>query len=96
MVFAYGGSMIFPEFVGDSIQPVLVLLNRKRWPKCVVLWTSGRSVNRPSVEDPGLRTVQGMACAQALIFTAYMLFGVFVYAFQGQYTVRRLEDASTS
>jgi len=31
--------------------------------------------------------IKGMACAQTLIFTAYLLFGVFVYCFQGQFTL---------
>ncbi|KAI0925331.1 hypothetical protein AcV7_005602 [Taiwanofungus camphoratus] len=30
---------------------------------------------------------KGMCCAQLLIFCAYMLYGVFVYSFQGQYTL---------
>lgn len=30
---------------------------------------------------------KGMCCAQALIFTAYLLYGVFVYSFQGQFTL---------
>ncbi|KIJ34891.1 hypothetical protein M422DRAFT_233084 [Sphaerobolus stellatus SS14] len=30
---------------------------------------------------------KGMVCAQLLIVTAYLLFGVYVYAFQGQYTI---------
>ncbi|KDQ54669.1 hypothetical protein JAAARDRAFT_135255 [Jaapia argillacea MUCL 33604] len=30
---------------------------------------------------------KGMVCAQMLICTVYMLYGVFVYAFQGQYTL---------
>ncbi|KZT43779.1 hypothetical protein SISSUDRAFT_977722 [Sistotremastrum suecicum HHB10207 ss-3] len=30
---------------------------------------------------------KGMVCAQLFIFIVYMLFGLFVYAFQGQYTV---------
>ncbi|ORX83508.1 hypothetical protein K493DRAFT_342015 [Basidiobolus meristosporus CBS 931.73] len=30
---------------------------------------------------------KGMACAQVLIFSCYMFFGVFVYHFQGQFTI---------
>ncbi|KAF8889927.1 transmembrane amino acid transporter protein-domain-containing protein [Infundibulicybe gibba] len=30
---------------------------------------------------------KGMMCAQALIFAAYLLYGVFIYAFQGQFTL---------
>ncbi|PPR06113.1 hypothetical protein CVT24_004213 [Panaeolus cyanescens] len=30
---------------------------------------------------------KGMACAQMVIFTAYLLYGCFVYAFQGQFTL---------
>ncbi|GJJ09210.1 hypothetical protein Clacol_003432 [Clathrus columnatus] len=30
---------------------------------------------------------KGMVCAQLLIVTVYLLFGVYVYAFQGQYTI---------
>ncbi|GAA5932683.1 hypothetical protein JCM1841_006937 [Sporobolomyces salmonicolor] len=31
--------------------------------------------------------IKGMAAAQLLIFTCYLLYGVFVYAYQGQYTL---------
>jgi ABC-type Fe3+ transport system permease subunit len=30
---------------------------------------------------------KGMVCAQTLIFVAYLMYGVFVYAYQGQYTL---------
>nr|CBX33324.1 oligopeptide transporter protein [uncultured eukaryote] len=30
---------------------------------------------------------KGMACAQLLIFVAYLLYGLFIYSFQGQYTL---------
>jgi len=30
---------------------------------------------------------KGMTCAQALIFTAYLMYGAYVYAFQGQFTL---------
>ncbi|KAF9084453.1 hypothetical protein BGX23_010512 [Mortierella sp. AD031] len=30
---------------------------------------------------------KGMACAQSLIFVAYLVYGVFVYSFQGQFTL---------
>lgn len=55
MVFAYGGAMIFPEFMAEMRRPM-------------DFW-------------------KAMCCAQALIATVYMMFGVFVYAFQGQYTL---------
>ncbi|KZT59478.1 hypothetical protein CALCODRAFT_191627 [Calocera cornea HHB12733] len=55
MVFAYGGAMIFPEFMAEMRRPM-------------DFW-------------------KGMCCAQALIFSCYMLYGVFVYAYQGQYTL---------
>lgn len=55
MVFAYGGAMIFPEFMAEMRRPM-------------DFW-------------------KGMCCAQALIAIAYLMFGVFVYAFQGQYTL---------
>jgi hypothetical protein len=55
MVFAYGGAMIFPEFMAEMRRPM-------------DFW-------------------KGMACAQALIFTAYMMFGVYVYSFQGQFSL---------
>lgn len=55
MVFAYGGAMIFPEFMAEMRRPM-------------DFW-------------------KAMCCAQALIATAYLMFGVFVYAFQGQYTL---------
>ncbi|GAA5947707.1 hypothetical protein JCM3765_001044 [Sporobolomyces pararoseus] len=31
--------------------------------------------------------IKGMACAQALIITVYLLYGIFVYCYQGQYTL---------
>ncbi|EJU03673.1 hypothetical protein DACRYDRAFT_93955 [Dacryopinax primogenitus] len=55
MVFAYGGAMIFPEFMAEMRRPM-------------DFW-------------------KAMCCAQALIFSCYMLYGVFVYTFQGQYTL---------
>ncbi|EJD01782.1 uncharacterized protein FOMMEDRAFT_141050 [Fomitiporia mediterranea MF3/22] len=55
MVFAYGGAMIFPEFMAEMRRPM-------------DFW-------------------KAMCCAQLLIATVYMLFGVFVYAFQGQFTL---------
>jgi len=54
MVFAYGGSLIFPEMMAEMRRP--------------------------------MDFYKGMACAQILIFTAYMMYGVFWYCFQGQYT----------
>ncbi|KAI8601163.1 transmembrane amino acid transporter protein-domain-containing protein [Dissophora ornata] len=30
---------------------------------------------------------KGMACAQTLIFAAYLMYGIFVYAYQGQFTL---------
>jgi len=55
MVFAYGGAMIFPEFMAEMRRPM-------------DFW-------------------KGMALAQALIFSCYMMFGLYVYAFQGQFTL---------
>jgi len=55
MVFAYGGAMIFPEFLAEMRRPM-------------DFW-------------------KGMVCAQLLICTAYMLYGLFVYSFQGQFTL---------
>lgn len=55
MVFAYGGAMIFPEFMAEMRRPM-------------DFW-------------------KAMCCAQLLIVTVYMMFGIFVYAFQGQYTL---------
>ncbi|KDQ54668.1 hypothetical protein JAAARDRAFT_182158 [Jaapia argillacea MUCL 33604] len=55
MVFAYGGAMIFPEFMAEMRRPM-------------DFW-------------------KGMVCAQLLISVVYMLYGIFVYAFQGQYTL---------
>lgn len=54
-VFAYGGAMIFPEFLAEMRRPM-------------DFW-------------------KGMCCAQALIFVAYLLYGLFVYSYQGQYTL---------
>ena len=47
MVFAYGGAMIFPEFMAEMRRPM-------------DFW-------------------KGMTCAQALIFSAYLLYGCFIY-----------------
>ncbi|KIK59098.1 hypothetical protein GYMLUDRAFT_44836 [Collybiopsis luxurians FD-317 M1] len=55
MVFAYGGAMIFPEFLAEMRRPM-------------DFW-------------------KGMVCAQMLICTAYLLYGLFVYSFQGQFTL---------
>lgn len=55
MVFAYGGAMIFPEFMAEMRRPM-------------DFW-------------------KGMCCAQALITVAYLLYGVYVYSFQGQFTL---------
>uniref|UniRef100_A0A0W0FFB4 Amino acid transporter transmembrane domain-containing protein n=1 Tax=Moniliophthora roreri TaxID=221103 RepID=A0A0W0FFB4_MONRR len=55
MVFAYGGAMIFPEFMAEMRRPM-------------DFW-------------------KGMVCAQLLISTVYLLYGIFVYSFQGQFTL---------
>ncbi|KAJ3799532.1 transmembrane amino acid transporter protein-domain-containing protein [Lentinula aff. detonsa] len=55
MVFAYGGAMIFPEFLAEMRRPM-------------DFW-------------------KGMICAQMLICTAYLMYGLFVYSFQGQFTL---------
>jgi hypothetical protein len=55
MVFAYGGAMIFPEFLAEMRRPM-------------DFW-------------------KGMVCAQLLICIAYLMYGLFVYAFQGQFTL---------
>ncbi|KAF5373086.1 hypothetical protein D9758_001467 [Tetrapyrgos nigripes] len=55
MVFAYGGAMIFPEFLAEMRRPM-------------DFW-------------------KGMACAQILITVVYLLYGLFVYSFQGQFTL---------
>ncbi|KAF9265882.1 hypothetical protein L218DRAFT_1018756 [Marasmius fiardii PR-910] len=55
MVFAYGGAMIFPEFMAEMRRPM-------------DFW-------------------KGMVCAQLLISTVYLLYGLYVYSFQGQFTL---------
>jgi len=55
MVFAYGGAMIFPEFLTEMRRPM-------------DFW-------------------KGMVCAQLLICIAYLMYGAFVYSFQGQFTL---------
>ncbi|KAF8803159.1 amino acid transporter-like protein [Phlegmacium glaucopus] len=55
MVYAYGGSMIFPEMMAEMRRPM-------------DFW-------------------KGLAIAQMLIFAAYLTYGTFVYAFQGQFTL---------
>ncbi|KAH8112279.1 transmembrane amino acid transporter protein-domain-containing protein [Phellopilus nigrolimitatus] len=55
MVFAYGGAMIFPEFMAEMRRPM-------------DFW-------------------KGMCCAQLLIGGVYMMFGIFFYHFQGQFTL---------
>ncbi|KAJ7091392.1 transmembrane amino acid transporter protein-domain-containing protein [Mycena belliarum] len=55
MVYAYGGSMIFPEMLAEMRRP----------------------------HD----FFKGMILAQALIFSAYVVYGAFVYSQQGQFTL---------
>ncbi|KAK7037552.1 hypothetical protein VNI00_011044 [Paramarasmius palmivorus] len=55
MVFAYGGAMIFPEFMAEMRRPM-------------DFW-------------------KGMVCAQLLISTVYLMYGLYVYSFQGQFTL---------
>ncbi|KAL0070445.1 hypothetical protein AAF712_002276 [Marasmius tenuissimus] len=55
MVFAYGGAMIFPEFMAEMRRPM-------------DFW-------------------KGMVCAQLLISTVYLLYGLYIYSFQGQFTL---------
>ncbi|GAA5912023.1 hypothetical protein JCM8208_006461 [Rhodotorula glutinis] len=55
MVFAYGGSMIFPELLAEMRRP----------------------------HD----FIRSFALAQALIVGLYLIYGIFVYAMQGQYTL---------
>lgn len=54
-VFAYGGSMVFPEFMAEMKRPKDFLT--------------------------------GMWAAQAFIYFCYMLYGLFMYGYQGQYTI---------
>ncbi|CAF1008081.1 unnamed protein product [Didymodactylos carnosus] len=54
MVFAYGGAMIFVEFMAEMKRP---------WD----FW-------------------KAMICAQLLIFVCYLMYGLFVYSYQGQFT----------
>jgi Transmembrane amino acid transporter protein len=54
-IFAYGGAMLFVEFMAEMRQPF-------------DFW-------------------KGMIFAQIFIYFCYMLFGLFVYSFQGQYTL---------
>ncbi len=54
-VYAYGGAMLFLEFMAEMKRP----------------------------KD----FIKGMACAQVFIYVAYMLYGLFMYAYQGQYAV---------
>jgi len=55
MVYAYGGAMIFPEFMAEMKRPM-------------DFW-------------------KAMICAQLLISTVYMMYGIYVYAFQGQFSL---------
>lgn len=55
IVYAYGGAMVFIEFMAEMKRP--------------------------------MDFIKGMAMAQSLIFTCYLLYGLFVYAYQGQYVV---------
>lgn len=54
-VYAYGGSMLFVEFMAEMKRP----------------------------RD----FFKAMICAQSFIYIAYMLYGLFLYAYQGQYCV---------
>jgi Transmembrane amino acid transporter protein len=55
IVYAYGGAMVFVEFMSEMKRP--------------------------------MDFIKGMAMAQTIIFTCYLLYGLFVYAYQGQYVV---------
>lgn len=55
IVYAYGGAMVFVEFMSEMRRP--------------------------------MDFIKGMAMAQTVIFTCYLLYGLFVYAYQGQYVV---------
>ena len=55
IVYAYGGAMVFIEFMSEMKRP----------------------------HD----FIKGMACAQLFIFTCYLLFGLIVYHYQGQFVV---------
>ncbi|CAH2353035.1 hypothetical protein CLIB1423_09S01354 [[Candida] railenensis] len=55
IVYAYGGAMVFIEFMSEMKRP----------------------------RD----FIKGMACAQLFIFTCYLLFGLIVYHYQGQFVV---------
>ncbi|KAH8177883.1 transmembrane amino acid transporter protein [Sarocladium implicatum] len=54
-IFAYGGSMIFPEFMAEMKRPRDFL--------------------------------KSMWCAQAFIYVCYMFYGLFMYGYQGQYSI---------
>lgn len=54
-VFAYGGAMIFPEFMSEM-----------RYPRDFL---------------------KGMWAAQTFIYVVYMFYGLFMYGYQGQYTI---------
>ncbi|KAF7886288.1 hypothetical protein EAF00_010391 [Botryotinia globosa] len=54
-VYAYGGAMLFTEFMSEMRKP------RDFW--------------------------KGMICAQAFIYILYMIYGCFIYGYQGQYAV---------
>lgn len=54
-IFAYGGAMVFPEFMAEMKRPKDFLT--------------------------------GMWAAQAFIYFCYMLYGLFIYGYQGQYTI---------
>lgn len=55
IVYAYGGAMMFIEFMSEMRRPM-------------DFW-------------------KGMIMAQSIIFSVYLLFGLFVYAYQGQFTI---------
>ncbi|KAH7098985.1 transmembrane amino acid transporter protein-domain-containing protein [Auriculariales sp. MPI-PUGE-AT-0066] len=55
MVYAYGGAMIFPDFMAEMRHPM-------------DFW-------------------KAMILSQTVIFLVYMVYGVVIYAFQGQYTL---------
>lgn len=54
-IFAYGGAMVFPEFMAEMKRPKDFLT--------------------------------GMWAAQAFIYFCYMFYGLYMYGFQGQYTI---------
>ncbi|KAK2461346.1 hypothetical protein APHAL10511_006631 [Amanita phalloides] len=77
MVFAYGGAMIFPEIMAEMRRPMDFWKGLVRFKFYLDMGSRTLIMHGPFLQ----------ALAQMVIFVAYLLYGCFIYAFQGQFTL---------